>query len=71
MIRWIYQNIYHLTVPLGMLLGILAAVTTTIDRRRKKAGLGGVGRGYRFAVIVILVISSILGGMVLIRLTAA
>lgn len=67
MIRWIYENIDHITVPFGVLLALLSSITVMIDQRRKRAGRGGVGRAYRFAFIIILVIACLFGGMVLVH----
>jgi hypothetical protein len=37
--QWLYQNINHFTVPVGMLLGLFAAIVGLDRRRRQKNGL--------------------------------
>ena len=63
--NWIHTNINHFTVPLGMLLGLIAAFFGFTVQRKRKAGLPPpyISEGVRNSVIVVLIICAVLLGV--------
>jgi hypothetical protein len=62
--NWLNANINHLTVPLGILLGLTAAFFGFTSLRKQKAGEPRpyVSNGVRNGTIVVLVICGVLLG---------
>jgi hypothetical protein len=63
-VNWLNANINHLTVPLGMALGILGAVCGFISLRKQKAGEPRpyISEGVKTGLIAVLVICGVLLG---------
>lgn len=65
--NWLTRNINHFTIPLGMLLGLLAAFIGFRTQSNRRAGLPipFSGRGFRGFMIVLVVVCGILLGIAL------
>ena len=66
---WLYLNINHLAVPLGILLALFSVIVGLDRRRRLKAGLPPAPFRGGFAVFVIafLCLCCVFFGVVLVR----
>jgi hypothetical protein len=67
MLKWIYTNINHLTVPFGMLLGLLAAIMGFTNMRQRKAGIERPQFSPALSIVaaVILVAAFVFAGMLI------
>jgi len=65
--HWLAQNINHLTVPLGVLLGLSASVLNLYIWRKRKAGMSHphLSRRLTIAAYIVLCVCFILLGIAL------
>jgi hypothetical protein len=69
MLKWLYNNVDHITVPLGMLFGLLAAIMGFTSRYRQKEGKMPpyFSRGFSIVMLILLVVGFVFLGMVLVH----
>ena len=66
---WLYGNINHFTVPLGILLGLMATLLGLRAQRLREAGIPGpyLSDATRNIAIVVIVICGVLLGVALVK----
>ncbi len=66
---WLYHNINHFSVPLGMLLGLFSAVVGYQRVQRQKAGLPPqpLSRGTTITMVCVILVSCFLLGVCFVR----
>ncbi len=64
---WLIRNINHFTVPIGMLLGLFAALFGLANKRRLKAGQPPLApsRNLRVLMVIVILSSCVLLGIAL------
>jgi hypothetical protein len=62
--NWLNANINHLTVPIGVMLGLAAAILGYISQQKRKAGASRpyVSEGVKNIMIVVLLVCAVLLG---------
>jgi hypothetical protein len=67
--NWLRENINHLTVPLGILLGLTGAFLGYIGQKKRKAGAPRpyISEGVRNWMIVGLLVCAVLLGFAIAR----
>ncbi len=65
--NWLNANINHLTVPLGMLLSLMAVVFGYTAQQKRKAGAPRpyISEGVKNSLIVVMLVCAVLLGFAL------
>jgi hypothetical protein len=67
--HWLFENINHFTVPLGIALGLMSVIVGMTAQRKRKAGIPPpyLSRRVTITMYVVVSVCLVLLGIVLVR----